>query len=59
MECINVYQIKSTNKMIEEETSKPLSPFDFTYRSKHNPVGVNRNFKFDFKYQVEESHDRK
>ena len=46
IECVTVYRIKNTNKMIEEETSKSLSPFEFSYRGNHKPFGVNKAYRY-------------
>ena len=55
MECINAYQVNSINKMIKEQTSISLSPFESTFRSKHNPRGVNKKFGYNSPDQEEDS----
>ena len=46
MECIHLYQIKSTNKLISDQISQSLSPFESTYKGRHRPMGVNNNFQY-------------
>lgn len=46
-ESIRVYWIIQTNQMIREQISVSLAPVEGAYKSKHHPVGVNKDYKYD------------